>query len=107
MRHLSIKGKSAGVMLALSFCLALASCTNKKSKSQIDANAYAREMEQWRAQRLTELNGETGWLTLIGLYWLKEGRNTVGIAPGNDIILPEEKMPLNLGAFIVTNGVVR
>lgn len=107
MSYFSSNEKRAGVMLALSFCLAIASCANRKPKSQIDANAYAREIEQWRAQRLTELNSETGWLTLIGLYWLKEGRNTVGIGPGNDIALPKEKMPLNLGAFVLTNGVVR
>jgi len=94
-------------MLALSFCLALASCTRKPPKSQIDTNTYAREIDQWHQERWKELNDESGWLTLIGLYWLKEGRNTVGIGPGNDIILPEEKMPLNLGAFILTNGVVK
>jgi len=107
MRQLSLKGKSAGVMLALSFCLALASCTRKPPKSQIDTNTYAREIDQWHQERWKELNDESGWLTLIGLYWLKEGRNTVGIGPGNDIILPEEKMPLNLGTFILTNGVVK
>lgn len=94
-------------MLALSFCLAaITSCGRKIPKSQIDANAYAREMEQWRAQRLAELNSETGWLTLVGLYWLKEGRNSVGQGPENDIIVPPDKMPLHLGAFVLTNGVV-
>jgi len=107
MRYLSFDRKSAGVMLALSFCLALASCSRKPPKSQIDANTYAKEIEQWHQERWKELNNESGWLTLIGLYWLKEGRNTVGIGPENDIILPREKMPLNLGAFVVTNGAVR
>lgn len=94
-------------MLALSFCLAaITSCGHKIPKSQIEANAYAREMEQWRAQRLAELNSETGWLTLVGLYWLKEGRNSVGQGPENDIIIPPDKMPLHLGAFVLTNGVV-
>lgn len=95
-------------MLALSFCLMpLTSCARQIPKSQIDTKAYAREMEQWRAQRLAELNSETGWLTLIGLYWLKEGPNTLGIGPENDIVLPKEKLSSKLGAFVVTNGVVK
>ena len=102
-----ISRRSAGIMLALSFCLAsITSCTRKTPRSQIDVNAYAREMEQWRAQRLAELNSETGWLTLAGLFWLKEGRNTVGQGPENDIIVPPDKMPLHLGEFVLTNGVV-
>jgi len=121
MRHLSFKGKSAGIMLALSFCLALASCTRKPPKSQIDANTYAKEIEQWHQERWKELNNESGWLTLIGLFWLHEGRNEIEPGSRNEIIVPditairsvktmppvEEKAPSDLGAFIVTNGVVR
>jgi hypothetical protein len=90
-RHLSFKGKSAGIILALSFCLALASCTRKPPKSQIDATTYAKEIDQWHEVRWQELNNESGWLTLIGLFWLKQGVNKFGSDPDNDIILPKEK----------------
>jgi uncharacterized protein (DUF1684 family) len=107
MTKVGINSRSAGIMLALSFCLALsASCARKIPKSQIDPNAYARELEQWRAQRLAELKSDTGWLTLSGLFWLKEGRNSVGQGQENDIIVPPDKMPLHLGAFVLTNGEV-
>ena len=113
MMKVGVNSRSVGIMLALSFCLAsITSCARKTPKSQIDSNVYAREMEQWRAQRLAELTSDSGWLTLIGLYWLKEGQNSVGMGPNNDIVLPtpsstDNLKPSRLGSLIVTNGVVR
>lgn len=107
MRHLGFKGNSAGVMLALSFCLALSSCTSKKPKSQIDPNTYAKEIEQWHQERWKELNNESGWLTLIGLFWLKEGENKFGSEADNDIILPKEKVAGHAGTFSLHDGIVR
>jgi uncharacterized protein (DUF1684 family) len=116
MKRVGINLKSAGIMFALSFCLALsASCARKIPKSQVDPNVYAREMEQWRDQRRAELTSNSGWLTLIGLYWLKEGQNTVGMGLDNDIVLPsphfilnlKKELPPRLGSFLFTNGVVR
>ncbi|HEX7722517.1 MAG TPA: DUF1684 domain-containing protein [Pyrinomonadaceae bacterium] len=106
MRHLSFKGKSAGVMLALSFCLALASCNRKPPKSQIDPNTYAREIEQWHQERWKELNNESGWLTLVGLFWLKDGSNMCGSDPKMDVVLLHDNVPSQLGNFIVTRGAV-
>ena len=70
----------------------------------IDANAYTREIEQWRAQRVADLTSESGWLSLIGLFWLKEGANTLGSDPKIDIVVP--KVPAHAGKFVLNNGVV-
>ncbi|MEO8011001.1 MAG: DUF1684 domain-containing protein, partial [Dokdonella sp.] len=43
-------------------------------------SAYAREIADWRAQRLERLRAPAGWLSLVGLDWLKAGRNTIGSA---------------------------
>lgn len=48
---------------------------------------YVKQVETWRAQRVERLVAPTGWLSLIGLHWLKDGRNTVGGAKDNDIVL--------------------
>ena len=48
---------------------------------------YTREIESWRAGRLERLQSPTGWLSLVGLEWLKPGRNTVGAASDNDIVI--------------------
>ena len=82
--------------------LLFASCA--RAPQQVDQQAYAREIEQWRAERLASLTSESGWLSLIGLFWLKEGKNTFGSDAANDIVIP--KVPARAGEFVLANGVV-
>jgi uncharacterized protein (DUF1684 family) len=49
---------------------------------------YARDVEQYRAQREASLKQEDGWLTVVGLFRLKEGDNRVGSGEANEIALP-------------------
>lgn len=44
-------------------------------------------IETWRARRHERLSRADGWLTLVGLEWLKEGENRVGSGEDNDIRL--------------------
>jgi len=92
------------ISLVCSLVFVLGACT--RAPKGPDANAYAKEIEQWRAKRLANLTSENGWLTLIGLFWLKDGRNTLGSDSGNDILLPKEKLPAHAGSFTLANGVV-
>jgi uncharacterized protein len=82
--------------------LFVAACS--RTPQQIDRQAYAGEIDQWRAKRLASLTSESGWLSLIGLFWLKEGRNTFGSDPANDIVVP--KVPPRAGEFVLANGIV-
>jgi hypothetical protein len=41
----------------------------------------------WRVERARQLSAPDGWLTLVGLEWLKPGKNTVGVAADNSIRL--------------------
>jgi len=91
------QGLVGGIALLL-----LASCS--RAPQQIDQQAYAKEIEQWRAKRLASLTSDSGWLTLIGLFWLKEGKNTFGSDAANDIVVP--KVPPRAGEFDLVNGVV-
>lgn len=50
--------------------------------------AYRDEIARWREQRETRLKSETGWLSVAGLFWLKEGASTFGSDPKSDIMLP-------------------
>ncbi len=66
----------------------------------LDAGAdYQSEVEHWRAQREADLKGPDGWLALAGLFWLKEGANTVGAGPENDIALPPNSTPVHAGVL--------
>jgi uncharacterized protein (DUF1684 family) len=68
------------------------------------ADDYTTEIESWRARRLERLTSSTGWLSLVGLEWLKPGANTVGSDKGNDIVIA--KAPAHLGTIDWTDGKV-
>lgn len=59
---------------------------------------YAQELAKWRADREIELKSDTGWLTVSGLFFLNEGKNTFGSDPLNDIVLPAGA-PAHAGTF--------
>src|SRR5947208_4723335 len=44
--------------------------------------AYQASIAAWRKQKDAELRADNGWLTVSGLFWLKEGENRVDGAPG-------------------------
>jgi uncharacterized protein len=67
----------------------------------------AAALKAWREHRLATLTSPTGWLTPVGLYWLKEGANSFGRAPGNDYTLDSPSLPARAGAFMLQGGQVR
>src|SRR5688500_16516228 len=64
---------------------------------------YVAEIEQWRAKREERLKADGGWLTVSGLFWLKDGPNTFGSGPGNDVVLPASA-PARAGVIDFTGG---
>src|SRR5271163_3492985 len=67
------------------------------------APAVSKEMHEeveWRADRARRLSAPDGWLTLVGLEWLKPGKNTVGLAADNTIRL-KGHAPGHLGVIEV------
>jgi len=63
---------------------------------------YTKQIDTWRAQRLQRLQAPNGWLSLIGLPWLKDGSNSVGTARGKDVVL--SKGPAHLGTIVLKDG---
>ncbi len=61
--------------------------------------AYRGEIRAWRAQREARLKADGGWLTVAGLFWLKDGANRFGADPGNEIVLPPGSAPARAGVF--------
>ena len=53
-----------------------------------DSPEYRQSVEKWRAERETRLKMEDGWLSLVGLYWLREGTNLVGSGDDSHVQLP-------------------
>jgi hypothetical protein len=70
----------------------------------VDPTSYQAEIEKWRQEREEALKAEDGWLTVAGLFWLKEVENSVGSDEGNDFVLPKASAPGRVGAFDFHNG---
>jgi len=61
-------------------------------------SSYELSIQNWQEQRVKSLTSPNGWLSLVGLYWLKEGINTIGSAGTNTIVLPDNA-PQHLGSI--------
>lgn len=74
---------------------------------ETEQGTYSLEIEAWRKDRVDRLTAEDGWLTLIGLYWLDEGKNGLGSASSNTVILPVEAAPPSAGAIFLSGQNLR
>lgn len=68
------------------------------------ASDYEQSVKEWRVERELALQRDDGWLTVAGLFWLKEGENTAGAGASNDIVLPPGSAPERVGTFVVRDG---
>lgn len=84
--------------------IALLALTAPPASSPPAEGAYRAEVEKWRADRIARLTADDGWLTVVGLSWLKEGNNSVGASPSNDVVFLPAKSPPHLGRIRVTGG---
>jgi uncharacterized protein (DUF1684 family) len=84
--------------------LLLLSCHN--SSENTDKETYQKEIEAWYAKRVNNLKGPKGWLNVSGLFWLKEGLNTMGSHPKNDIVFPQGKITDHAGFFLLKSDSV-
>ena len=66
---------------------------------------YVKGIEKWRSDEAADLKKETGWLTVAGLFWLKEGINTVGAGPDFDVRLTDNFKQGKFGEIDFKNGV--
>ena len=63
-------------------------------------------VEKWRTERVRSLTSETGWLTLVGLFWLSPGENTLGRASTNTIVLDHPNLADSAGTFVLSGDKV-
>ena len=95
---LLIPALSAGLAPAVASCATADTAALESERAAID---------QWRAQRRESLVGDDGWLTLTGLFWLKEGENSFGRAASNSLSLDNAALAAHAGNFVRTGQQVR
>ncbi|HYM41122.1 MAG TPA: DUF1684 domain-containing protein [Steroidobacteraceae bacterium] len=108
-RRLATRRHRDGLSLLL---LALAASLAPAAALGASAAAAALEseraaIEQWRAQRRAGLTGDEGWLTLTGLFWLRQGDNSFGRAASNSLVLDNPALAPHAGTFALSGRQVR
>ena len=71
-----------------------------------DAAAEQASVLAWRQNRSSSLTSDSGWLTLAGLFWLKDGDNSFGSEPGNDLVLNNASLARKAGTFTLSGSQV-
>ncbi len=95
---------TAALAAAAAGCLTPTAAPEATEAAEAD-EAYRGEILKWREDRETRLKADGGWLTVAGLFWLKEGANRFGTAPDNEIVLPEGSSPPLAGVLEHRGGV--
>lgn len=81
-------------------CFILLSIISACQSTDSDST-YFNELENWRSERLAQLNAEDGWLSLVGLYRLNKEEHLLGSDAENDVVLPED-FPAHFGQLNIT-----
>jgi uncharacterized protein (DUF1684 family) len=92
---------NGGSMKEKSILLAIVLSLLTSAQAQTD---YVKAVEKWRSDEEADLKKETGWLTVAGLFWLKEGINTVGAGRDFDVRLTDNFKQKKFGEIDFKNG---
>jgi len=90
----------AALLAVGSFAVPVFAASHAKSTATPANSSVLREEADWRTERAKALSARDGWLTLVGLEWLKPGPNAVGLASDNQIHL-KGHAPEHLGVIEV------
>jgi uncharacterized protein (DUF1684 family) len=94
---------AAAAVLAVAISVGMAARTTSAAAPRDESARIA----DWRAKRLASLTSETGWLTPIALYWLKDGGNSFGRAADRAFSLDDAALAPDTGTFVLKAGRVR
>lgn len=76
-----------------------AQLSGDRSQELDSALSYSKSIEKWRAEHEARFRSPSGWLALIGHFWLKEGENRIGQSNNDPIRLPSNLKESHFGAF--------
>jgi uncharacterized protein len=86
-----------------SFSIVLATILVCLTSAQAQTD-YVKKIEKWRSDEERDLKKEDGWLTLAGLFWLRDGTNTVGLGPDFDVRLTDSFKGGKFGEIAFKDG---
>ena len=86
-------GLGAGLVL---FAL---SCETSPPPPLSPPEEHRAAIEAWQARRVAELQEPDSWLSVVGLFWLSQGANTIGADSGMSVVFPGKGVPPLLGTL--------
>src|ERR1041385_4158490 len=87
------------VLIVVCCVLWVVGCTSRPTEQQV--SDHRKDVDAWFEKRVAALKGHDGWLNLAGLFWLKEGFNSYGSDPANDLVFPSGTIVPKAGYFFV------
>src|ERR1035438_7989855 len=66
---------------------------------------WSEDLAAWRAAREREIGAPDGWLTLVGMEWLKSGVNSIGAAQDN-LVRVHAQAPDHIGIITVSGTAI-
>jgi uncharacterized protein len=94
------------MLLCAALTAAALTAATATATASTDLQTERASIEKWRAERVADLTNETGWLTLVGLFWLDPGTSTFGRAPSNTVVLNHPSLAPTAGTFVLNAGKV-
>lgn len=91
------------IFIPVLLCITLHSYAQTAGTTSVE---YTNEIDAWHQKRVSSLKSENGWLNVSGLYWLKEGTNTLGSGAANDIVFPAGRADEKIGEVILKDSIV-
>lgn len=83
-------------------CVLLTVSAFASSSPEVRSDSYQQDYAKWRKD--LDDNRRKNWLTLVGLFWLRDGENRVGSNPKNEVPLPAGKVPAQVGVIEFHSG---
>ncbi len=108
MNAFRIQAVLASVLLSLNIAVAQTAPSRpaEHAAGAVGDAAWRQELNAWRQQREHELSAPDGWLTLVGLEWLKPGINSFGTGSEN-VIKIHAQAPAHFGLLTVAGTTVQ
>jgi uncharacterized protein len=98
--------KRSIVATALLASTLIAAAQTPSTPKLSSTDEWKQRIASWRMQREKELSAPDGWLSLIGLEWLKSGGNSFGTASDNSVQIKTQG-PEHFGIITVSGKTVQ
>jgi len=76
------------------------SLSDRGVRERADAQ-YLAQHATFKDRRATSIYGPEGWGTLVGLFWLRQGINTMGSNPEGQVVFPADRALALIGNIVV------